>query len=89
MEHFSRTIDAARKYVVSGEGQIARPSFFASRREICELRESIAQPRDNAHLTVPERTIARQPRLAQRRAAGTTSATVGVTPCMHRRTKHC
>jgi len=59
MEYFARTNDAARKYVVSGEGQIASPSFVAGRREICELRESIAKPRDNMHLTVPKRTIAR------------------------------
>jgi hypothetical protein len=30
-----------------GEGQIARPSCSASRREIRELRETIVKPRDN------------------------------------------
>jgi hypothetical protein len=38
--------------VLAGEGQIARPSCFASRREIRQLRVTIVKPRDNAHWTV-------------------------------------
>ena len=45
----ARPVDKIAKCVTVALKRIARPSCFASRREIRELRETIAKPRDNTH----------------------------------------